>query len=87
MEREAVVGAAEAILFASPSAAEAFMKGIESVEGASALTKRLPAFCIGPVTAAAARKHGFETILTPKTNTIDGLLQLLVTEASSGEGS
>ncbi len=75
--RGAAVAGADAIVFASPSAVEAFMKRLESAATAPALTKRLLAVCIGPVTAKAARKRGFERVVAPKTHTIDGLVREL----------
>jgi uroporphyrinogen-III synthase len=69
------VGCADAIVFASPSAVEAFMRRLDSAATARALTKRLLAVCIGPVTAAAAEANGFDHILTPKTHTIESLVQ------------
>jgi len=75
---------ADAIVFASPSAVEAFMMRIESADTASALTKKLVAVCIGPVTATAARGRGFERILTPKTHTIESLVQELAKAALRG---
>jgi uroporphyrinogen-III synthase len=77
---------AGAVLFASPSAVEAFMRRLDSGAAAPALTKRLLAVCIGPVTAKAARERGFERIITPKTHTIESLVQELGRAAAQGEG-
>jgi uroporphyrinogen-III synthase len=89
---EAVEGAAEpdlreadAIAFASPSAVEAFMKRLDSDGADSALTRRLLAACIGPVTARAARDHGFERIIMPRTHTIEGLVRELADAAREEE--
>lgn len=76
---------ADAIVFASPSAVEAFITRLDSAEAASTLTKKTLAVCIGPVTAAAARELGFERILTPKTHTIESLVQELGRAAAQGE--
>lgn len=76
---------ADAILFASPSAVEAFMKRLDPDAAASALTKRLLVVCIGPVTANAARESGFDRIITPKTHTIESLVRELES-AVQGEG-
>jgi len=76
---------ADAILFASPSAVEAFMKRLDPDAAATALTKRLLAVCIGPVTANAARERGFDRIITPKTHTIESLVRELES-AAQGEG-
>jgi uroporphyrinogen III methyltransferase / synthase len=75
---------ADAIVFASPSAVEAFIRRLDST--APTLTKRLLAVCIGPVTADAARESGFERILTPKTQTIESAVLELRRAASQGEG-
>ena len=76
---------ADAIVFASPSAVEAFMKRLDSATTASVLTKRLLTFCIGPVTATASRDHGFEQIITAKTYTLEGLIQELGAAAKRAE--
>jgi uroporphyrinogen-III synthase len=78
---------ADAIVFASPSAVEAFMRRLGSAATASTMTKRLLAICIGPVTARAARERGFDRILVPKTHTIENLVQELVRAASPGGAS
>jgi len=83
---EAGLREADAIVFASPSAVEAFMRRLGKSATASALTKRLLAVCIGPVTATAAREGGFERILTPKTHTIEALVQELGRAAAPEEG-
>jgi uroporphyrinogen III methyltransferase/synthase len=75
---------ADAIVFASPSAVEAFIGRLDPSELAS-LAGRILAVCIGPVTAATARQRGFERILTPKTHTIEGVVQELGA-AAPGEG-
>jgi uroporphyrinogen-III synthase len=76
---------ADAVLFASPSAVEAFMKRLDSDAAASALTKRLLAVCIGPVTAKAARELGFEQIIAPKIHTIESLVLELGRAAGEGK--
>jgi uroporphyrinogen III methyltransferase / synthase len=75
---------ADAIVFASPSAVEAFARRFD--RAALATSERRPVvLCIGPVTAAAAREHGFERVLTPETHTIESLLRSLAL-AAAGEG-
>jgi len=83
--KEPALRGADAIVFASPSAVEAFMKRLDSDAAASVLTKRLLAVCIGPVTAKAARGRGFERIIAPKIHTIEGLVAELES-AAQGEG-
>lgn len=77
------VRGADAIVFASPSAVEAFAASLDPPVAASPLARSLPAFCIGPVTASAARERGFERVLTPETHTLESLLQCL--SAAAGE--
>jgi uroporphyrinogen III methyltransferase / synthase len=65
----------DAIIFASPSAVEAFssMVDLRALERA----RTLLALCIGPVTAQAARARGFARIATPRAHTFDGVLEEL----------
>jgi len=74
---------ADAIVFASPSAVEAFVGRLDPSEVAP-LAARALAVCIGPVTAAAARRRGFERLLAPKTHTIEGLVRELGAAAGKG---
>jgi len=64
-KREAVAGA-DAVVFASSSAVENFVKMAEARPSLS--------FCIGHMTEAAARKHGFETVTSDET-TMDSLVK------------
>lgn len=73
------VGDADAVIFASPSAVEGFTKRLGFSSGA-----KLVAFCIGPVTAAAARSHGFARIVAPEEHTIDALVGCVEREAEGG---
>jgi len=82
---EPALRGADAIVFASPSAVDAFITRFESAATASALTKKLIVACIGPVTATAARQRGFERILTAKTYTIESVVEELVAAASGGK--
>lgn len=66
---------ADAIVFASPSAVESFCEQLSPSE--LMLARRKTAACIGPVTAAAAREHGFASIVQPDSHTFDSLLDLL----------
>jgi uroporphyrinogen-III synthase len=74
------LGRVDAILFASPSAVEGFTSRVGREESPG--IRRTLAACIGPVTAKAAREHGFERIITPKAHTFEGLLQELERELS-----
>ena len=82
-KREAV-NAADAVVFASTSAVENFCAVLSNVipavilEGQSpdritGITPRL-AFCIGRMTEAAARKHGFDTVTSDET-TVESLVK------------
>ena len=75
-KREAVAGA-DAVVFASTSAVENFIK----------MTAARPqtSFCIGRMTESAARKHGFETVTSDET-TMDSLVKKIV-EHYAGEGA
>ena len=64
-KREAVAGA-DAVVFASTSAVENFVKMAEARPSLS--------FCIGRMTENAARKHGFETVTSDET-TMDSLVK------------
>lgn len=64
-KREVVAGA-DAVVFASTSAVENFVKMAEARPSLS--------FCIGRMTEAAARKHGFETVTSDET-TMDSLVK------------
>ena len=64
-KREAVAGA-DAVVFASTSAVENFVKMAEARPSLS--------FCIGRMTETAARKHGFETVTSDET-TMDSLVK------------
>ena len=64
-KREAVAGA-DAVVFASTSAVENFVKMAEARPSLS--------FCIGRMTESAARKHGFETVSSDET-TMDSLVK------------
>ena len=74
-KREAVE-CADAIVFASTSAVENFVKMTD-------VHPRL-SFCIGRMTEAAAQKHGFETVISDET-TMDSLVKKIVEYYSAGE--
>jgi len=84
---EPALRGADAIVFASPSAVDAFSRMLGSGAAASGLKKGLLAACIGPVTAKAAREHGFDRIVMPKTHTVESLVRELSRAAGLGEGS
>ena len=73
-KREAVEGA-DAVVFASTSAVENYVK-VASVPHMS--------FCIGRMTESAARKHGFETVTSDET-TMDSLAKKIVEYYTAGE--
>ena len=74
-KREAVESA-DAIVFASTSAVENFVKMTDVHPRRS--------FCIGRMTEAAAQKHGFETVISDET-TMDSLVKKIVEYYSAGE--
>jgi uroporphyrinogen-III synthase len=67
---------ADIIMFLSPSSVEGFCMMVEEGELEDLRRKRVA--CIGPVTANAAREHGFKRIITPKSHTLDSLLGEIV---------
>ena len=67
-KREAVAGA-DAVVFASTSAVENFIKMTDARPRLS--------FCIGRMTESAARKHGFDTVTSDET-TMDSLVKKIV---------
>ena len=77
-KREAVVSA-DAVVFASTSAVENFVATLNPQSAAGASSNHMPhtSFCIGRMTEAAARKHGFETITSDET-TMDSLVKKIV---------
>jgi uroporphyrinogen III methyltransferase/synthase len=77
---------ADAILFASPSSVEGFMKRLGPTAAGSLLAIRPLAICIGPVTEKAARESGFERTIASYTHTIDAMLQTLRRAATPAEG-
>ncbi|MBQ2559175.1 MAG: uroporphyrinogen-III C-methyltransferase [Fibrobacter sp.] len=76
-KREAVARA-DAVVFASTSAVENFVKLIpQSTEGATSYPIPHASFCIGRMTESAARKHGFDTVTSDET-TMDSLVKKIV---------
>lgn len=65
------------ILFASPSAAEAFDAGLP-FDLAAALRVGAKAACMGPVTAEAARRLGYQVAALANPHTIQGLVESVV---------
>jgi len=72
---------ADAIVFGSPSAVEGFVSRLDSAARRYLLSRNLLTVCIGPVTARAAKDHGFQRILTPATHTFDGAISALMSAA------
>ena len=76
-KREAVA-VADAVVFASTSAVENYVKLMpQSTEGATPYPVPHTSFCIGRMTESAARKHGFETVTSDET-TMDSLVKKIV---------
>ena len=76
-KREAVASA-DAVVFASTSAVENFIKVMQQgSEGAAADLEPHTSFCIGRITESAARKQGFETVTSDET-TMDSLAKKIV---------
>ncbi|OWV24295.1 uroporphyrinogen-III C-methyltransferase [Fibrobacter sp. UWB2] len=77
-KREAIASA-DAIVFASSSAVENFAQ----ISSLSSFVSRL-SFCIGRMTEASAKKHGFETVTSDET-TMDSLVKKIVEYYTMGE--
>ena len=75
-KKEAVAGA-DAIVFASTSAVENFIAATSDVIPAQAGISSRLSFCIGRMTEAAAKTHGFKTITSDET-TMDSLVKKIV---------
>ncbi len=73
-ETERLMGA-DAVTFASASAVDGFCRALPDEELACLKEKR--AFCIGPVTAEAAKQHGFRKTVVPNVYTFDALLEVI----------
>jgi uroporphyrinogen-III synthase len=69
---------ADLIVFASPSAVKGFSREAAGTSGRLEKLRKTRVACIGPVTARAARKHGFKRIVMPKSQTFDSLLRKIV---------
>jgi uroporphyrinogen III methyltransferase/synthase len=84
-KREAVASA-DAVVFASTSAVDNFVKLLpQSTEGATPYPVPHTSFCIGRMTESAARKHGFDTVTSDET-TMDSLVKKIA-EYYAGEGA
>ena len=79
-KREAIASA-DAIVFASSSAVENFVQ----ISRLSSFVSRL-SFCIGCLTEASAKKHGFETVTSDET-TMDSLVKKIVEYYTMGENA
>ena len=76
-KREAIVSA-DAVVFASTSAVENFVKLTpQSAEGTISRLTPHTSFCIGRITESAASKYGFETVTSDET-TMDSLVKKIV---------
>jgi uroporphyrinogen-III synthase len=74
---------ADSIIFASPSAVDGFCRLVVGNEAdgcgdAMEVMRRKPVFCLGPITARAAKQNGFREIILPSKPTLDCLLEELV---------
>ena len=68
-------GAIDALTFASPSAARGLLALVG--EAGVAAIRRLPAFCIGPTTGAAARDLGYTVVAEAAEQSADGLVEAI----------
>ena len=77
---------ADAIVFASSSAVENFCAVIPAKAGISFDHCPHTSFCIGRMTEASAKKHGFETVTSDET-TMDSLVKKIVEYYTMGENA
>ena len=80
------IASADAIVFASSSAVENFCAVIPAKAGISFDHCPHTSFCIGRMTEASARKHGFETVTSDET-TMDSLVKKIVEYYTMGENA
>lgn len=73
---DALNGHLDGIVFSSGSAVRGLLALLDATERERA--RALPALCIGPVTAAEATAHGFETALVADEHTAAGLAEAIV---------
>ncbi|CAB3391877.1 uroporphyrinogen-III C-methyltransferase [Kyrpidia spormannii] len=75
-------GRIHAVTFTSSSTVRFFLQGIG--EEARPWLEHVPAFCIGPVTAATARELGLKVAGVAEQATVDSLVDLLAREMEAG---
>ncbi|OWV16700.1 uroporphyrinogen III methyltransferase / synthase [Fibrobacter sp. UWB16] len=80
------IASADAIVFASSSAVENFCAVIPAKAGISFDHCPHTSFCIGRMTEASAKKHGFETVTSDET-TMDSLVKKIVKYYTMGENA
>ena len=80
------IASADAIIFASSSAVENFCAVIPAKAGISFDHCPHTSFCIGRMTEASAKKHGFETVTSDET-TMDSLVKKIVEYYTMGENA
>ena len=80
------IASADAIVFASSSAVENFSSVIPAKAGISFDHCPHTSFCIGRMTEASAKKHGFETVTSDET-TMDSLVKKIVEYYTMGENA
>ncbi|MFO7655411.1 MAG: uroporphyrinogen-III C-methyltransferase [Candidatus Krumholzibacteriia bacterium] len=76
------VEGADAVTFTSGSSVE----GFETILPDHSLHERVPAVCIGPVTAAVAERVGWRRVITASVSTVPGLIEA-VTATLGGSGN
>jgi uroporphyrinogen III methyltransferase/synthase len=76
--QEILTGHVDLITFTSSSTVTGFA-GIIGREHLPQVASRIPAACIGPITAATAREHGFSVAIEAAEYTMDGMLASICT--------
>ena len=67
----------DAVTFTSSSTVDALEKWLGRAEQAN-FKRNVFAFCIGPITSNAAKRHGYEWVITADTYTVSGLIESLI---------
>jgi uroporphyrinogen-III synthase len=70
-------GQVDALAFTSPSTVTNFIERVRRERGSLERALGVCAACIGPVTAEAARNHGFTNVLMPAEYTLAGLTETM----------
>ena len=74
---QAILSSPVDLITFTSSSTVAYFVGLVGKDTAAQLAARIPAACIGPITAATARENGFTVAVEAEAFTIDGLLEAI----------